>query len=155
MPPDKKGGTTTGRKGGTTSATTTNPPPPRPPQTLSTVPQTDIPPSQIRRPGGAQAATKLSALSQCAPRVGVSVRLRWTIAIERGAEQRVALTQFADGFETVRFTVSPKLRSGASTFDWRRLESGVFYRWRVFTRHAKTYTPSKIATFRGADCLAR
>lgn len=154
-PRDKRGDTITRENGDTTrTATTKPPPPPQPPQMLIIGTQTEIPRNRIRRPGGARAATRLSALSQCAPRVGVSVRLRWTVAVERGTEQRVALTHFADGFETGRFAVSPQLRPAASTFDWRELEAGVFYRWRLFTRHGETYTPSKIATFRGADCFA-
>ena len=152
-PRDERGDTIT-RKVETTKTAATRPPPPPSQQTLTIGRQTEIPLNRIRRPGGARAAIRLSALSQCAPRVGVSVRLRWSVAGERGAEQRVALTHFADGFETGRFAVSPQLSPSASTFDWRKLEPGVFYRWRLFTRHGETYTPSEIASFRGADCFA-
>ena len=123
--------------------------------TLSPNPQQEIPREHLAPGGGGKAATDLSAVPSCTPERGGTARLRWSRAAERGEVQRVAVTQYADGFETQRFSLSPDLSADAEAYDWPGgLEPGIQYRWEVLTRHGDTFTRSATATFRGADCLA-
>lgn len=123
--------------------------------TLSTTEQSEIPRESLAPGGGAQAATDLSARSECNPSTGVSAVLTWAIAAQRGEVQRVAITQYADGMETQRFSLSPELSAGAREYFWTDgLEPGILYRWEVLTRHGDLYTRSVTETFQGADCFA-
>ncbi len=127
----------------------------RPGTTLSPDPQTEIPREQLAPGGGGKAATALSASPSCTPERGGTAQLRWSVAAQRGVAQRVAVTQYADGFETQRFSMSHDLSADTGEYVWPGgLEPGVQYRWEVLTRHGDTYTRSATATFRGADCLA-
>lgn len=134
----------------------TVPPPTEPPSTqpLSTTVQTAIPPQVVGPGGGSQSATQLDVQTECDPETGVYALLTWLPAADPGSEQRVGITQFADGFSTGRFTVSEPISGDASSLLWQRLEPGVQYRWQVFTLHDDIYTASETAMFRGADCFA-
>lgn len=135
---------------------TTAPPPAEPPSTqpLSTTVQTAIPPQFMGPGGGAQSAAGLDVQTECDPETGVYALLSWLPATEPGTEQRVGITQFADGFSTGRFTASEPIGGDAGSLLWQRLEPGVQYRWQVFTLHGDIYTASETAMFRGADCFA-
>jgi len=123
-------------------------------QPLPTTVQTAIPRQSIGPGGGPPSATGLMARSDCDPEVGAYGQLSWAPAAEAGSEQRVAITQFADGFTTGRFTVSEPLAGDAAQLLWERLEPGVLYRWQVLTQHGDVYAGSETAMFRGADCFA-
>lgn len=140
--------TSTGSAPGTSAAATSH-------TTLSTAPQTQIPRESLAPGGGGSAATDLEAASECDPDRGVIAQLSWSLASQPGDAQQVALTQFADGFETGRFSLSDKLPASAALYTWSAgLEPGITYRWEVLTRHGDVYTRSDTATFRGADCFA-
>ena len=98
-----------------------------------------------------QSATGLNAAPQCDPGSEAVVHLSWSPARERGRAQKVAVTQFADGFETDRFTVSPRLAPAASRFDWRGTQANGSYRWRLLTRHG-SWVGSRISSFIAPNC---
>lgn len=105
--------------------------------------------------GGVGAATQLSSNPRCAEAgstTGVA-DLTWRPAAQPGSEQRVALTIFADGFDTGNFQVSPSLPPGAAGYTWSNTNPGGIHRWRVLTLHGDTWTPSEVASFMGATCV--
>ncbi len=106
--------------------------------------------------GGPGAATALRANPHCeaaGTRAAVA-DLSWTAAPERGTQERVALTKFADGFESGSFETSPPLSADASGFGWRGLNPGGVQFWRVLTLHGDVWTPSAVASFTGPTCVA-
>ena len=98
-----------------------------------------------------EAATELRAEPECDPAGAPVIHLRWSPARDRGRAQKVAVTQYADGFETQRFTVSPRLAPNVSRFDWIGTTANGAYRWRVLTRHG-AWVGSKISSFIGPNC---
>lgn len=106
--------------------------------------------------GGPGAASGLAANPRCeqsGSRVGVA-DLTWVPASTPGAEQRIALTIFPEGFDTGNFQVSPPLPPTATSYTWQGTNPGGAHRWRVLTRHGGTWTPSEIQIFTGATCVA-
>ena len=98
-----------------------------------------------------RSATRLRALPECDGSSSAVVHLSWHPASKRGRAQKVAVTQFADGFETDRFSVSPRLEPDAERFDWRDTNANGSYRWRVLTKH-RSWKGSKISSFIGPSC---
>lgn len=98
-----------------------------------------------------RAATRLQALPECDSGNEPVVHLSWMPARDRGRAQKVAVTQFADGFETGRFEVSERLATNASTYDWLGTRANGAYRWRVLTRY-RAWTGSRIFSFIGPAC---
>ena len=101
--------------------------------------------------GQKRSATSLQALPECDGSSSAVVRLSWQPASKRGRAQKVAVTQFADGFETDRFSVSPRLKPRATRFDWRDTNANGSYRWRVLTKYG-SWKGSRIASFIGPSC---
>lgn len=126
------------------------------PAPTSTAPQSQVSPTsvfseRVLAPRRGRAATRLRAVPECDSSNAPVVHLSWKPAPDRGLAQKVAVTQFADGFETDRFTVGPRLAPGASRFNWRGTSANGAYRWRVLTRH-RAWTGSKISSFIGPSC---
>lgn len=110
----------------------------------------------IGPPGGAGAATQLTAKARCeetGSRTGVA-DLNWVSAATAGNEQRVALTIFPEGFDTGNFEVSPALSAQTTSYTWPKTSPGGVHRWRVLTKHGSTWTPSETSMFTGATCVA-
>ncbi len=80
--------------------------------------------------------------------------LSWTAAAERGSQQRIALTKFADGFTSGNFEISPSLAAEGREFPWRGLNPGGVHFWRVLTLHGEVWTPSTTDTVTGPTCVA-
>lgn len=106
---------------------------------------------RVLAPRRNRVATRLEAVPECDPGNEAIVHLSWKPAKSRGRAQKVAVTPFADGFESNRFTVSPRLGPRASRFDWRDTSANGSYRWRVLTKH-RAWTGSKTSSFIGPSC---
>lgn len=132
-----------GRPESTTAPTTGAP--------RSTISPTSAFSEPVLAPRRNRAATGLQAIPECAPSGEAVVHLSWMPARDRGRTQKAAVTQFADGFESGRFSVSPRLARSASRFDWTGTSANGSYRWRVLTKH-RAWVGSKISSFIGPSC---
>jgi hypothetical protein len=102
-------------------------------------------------PRRSKAATNLQAAPECDTGNTPVVHLSWTPARDRGTAQKVAVTAFANGFETGQFEVSPRLSPRATKYDWTEVTANGSYQWRVLTRHG-SWIGSKISSFIGPSC---
>ncbi len=111
---------------------------------------------RIGAAGGPGAAANLRATAHCeaaGSRAAVA-DLSWTVAAQRGSQEGVALTKFADGFETGQYEVSAALPPDGTAFSWRGLSPGGVHFWRVLTLHGEVWTPSAVESFTGPTCVA-
>jgi hypothetical protein len=103
----------------------------------------------------AKLATDLQSETRCSdsrPRKGVA-ELRWVAAASPGAEQKVVVTIFRDGFEKGKFESSHAFPSTQTSLTWENLSPGILYRWRVLTRRRGEWVPSETSTFSGPTCV--
>jgi len=103
---------------------------------------------------GQEVATDLTSEPRCdATTPGrTASALSWRAPAE-GAEQRVDLTFFFQGFETGDFVATPTLPPGQTAYLLLDTEPGLQYQWRVLTRTINEWVSSDAATFRGAVCV--
>lgn len=110
----------------------------------------------ILPPGGTGAATNLRVETYCDkvdPRKGIA-RLHWTVAEERGREQRVEVTIYRRGFEKDLFESSKPLPADQASLTWDQVKGQAIHHWRVLTRQAKGWVPSETSKFEGPPCVA-
>jgi hypothetical protein len=127
-----------------------------PPGAAATLPAAEKPlEGPMSPPGGPGAATGLQSDTGCKTEDPgeAFADLSWTVAEERGKEQRVAVTIFRDGFDTGNYEVSEPLDSGQNSLRWERFHGQAIHFWRVLTLHDSGWTPSETASFEGPTCI--
>jgi hypothetical protein len=78
--------------------------------------------------------------------------LSWRPARERGSQQRVVVTIFADGFASGNFDSSGPLDPSRVSLSWTRLRGQAFHFWQVLTLHRQGWVSSETAMFEGPLC---
>ena len=106
--------------------------------------------------GGPGAAANLQSEATCNPDDAVkgTARLSWTPSVDRGTEQRVALTTYVRGMETGAFVVTEPLSPDEQGYIWERTSPRITHYWWVLTLHAEGWVPSEVASFEGAICVS-
>ena len=107
-------------------------------------------------PGKAtEAASDLTTVVRCdRSKAGRAVvDLKWQSASQPGAEQRIAVTIYGDGFETGRFDLSQPLPAEQTFLEWDLLKGQAFHNWRVITWRDGTWVPSETGRFEGPTCV--
>jgi hypothetical protein len=107
-------------------------------------------------PGGSGSATSLRAKTGCRTQQPWKpfARLRWSVAAERGNEQRIAVTIFPEEFVGHEFKNVQSVSPSRASFVWTNLSGQGLHYWVVLTRHGDAWTPSATARFTGPLCIA-
>lgn len=96
-------------------------------------------------PGGAAELDWQARCSETRRRTAI-VALGWRPAAE-AAVQRVDVSKFRDGFERLRYEVSPRLADERAAVAIEGAEPGINYYWRVLTERPEGWVPSAVERF--------
>jgi hypothetical protein len=124
------------------------------PETLPSGRDLDLAAHDVTPPDGSRAATGLKSQVGCKaanPSQGAA-RLTWSLAPDRGTEQRVAVTIFQDGFARGDLDMSRPLQPGQTELTWERLRGQANHFWIVLTLHEDEWVASEPAKFTGVSC---
>jgi len=104
-------------------------------------------------PGGPGSATQLQSQTGCVGSQGVA-RLSWTLAANRGTQQRVQVTILPDAFDRGEAEVSAPIGPGEVSLTWDGLRGQAIHYWRVLTLQPEGWVPSEISSFEGPTCVS-
>jgi hypothetical protein len=110
----------------------------------------------VLQPGGDGAAMHLRVTGvECRQSDGglAVADLRWTPAVDRGDEQRVAVTIYPGGFERGQFESSAPLSPDRAAMTWPRVHGRAFHFVRILTLHEDGWHPSATVKFEGVACI--
>jgi hypothetical protein len=83
---------------------------------------------------------------------GATVVFRWAAAPSRDTRQRIDVTKFRNGFESRDLESIAEVPTSQQSLEWRGMEAGVNYYWRVLTLTPDGWVTSAVGRFEAPTC---